>query len=81
MGAWFWLNIPLTAPIFLVTRRISLWLVFRGPDTGSRGKHGEPRSDQGSGRSSSSRRLRSSTIWRVNAFCETRQLAGGSRRG
>lgn len=81
MGTWFWLNVPLAAPIFLVISGISWWLVFRGPVTGSCGKHGELRSDQGSGRSSSSRRSWSSAIWRVNVFCETRQLATRSQRG
>jgi hypothetical protein len=57
MGAWFWLNIPLAAPIF-----------------------GESPADQGSGRSPSSRRSRPSTLWPVQVFCETRQLATGSQR-
>ncbi len=81
MGTWFWPNIPLAAPTFLVISGISWWLVFRGPVTGNCGKHGELRSDRDSGRSSSSRRSWSSEIWRIDVFCKTRQLATGAQRG
>jgi hypothetical protein len=33
-GTWFWLNIPLAAPIFLAMSGIPLRLVLRSPDAG-----------------------------------------------
>ncbi len=81
MGAWFWLSSPLAAPIFVAICGIPLRLVLRSPDAGTRGKHGEPSSDQGSGRSSSSCRSCSSTLWHLRVFSETRQLATRSQRG
>ncbi len=34
MSTWFWLNIPLSAVIFLAVVGIPLWMVIRHPDTG-----------------------------------------------
>ena len=31
--SWFWLNIPLAAAIFAAMVGISLWVVFKRPDT------------------------------------------------
>ena len=80
-GTWFWLNIPLAAPIFLLAIcGIPLRFLLRSPDAGALGKHGKTRSDQGSRRSPSSRRSSSSTLWHVRVFSETRQLATRSQR-
>jgi hypothetical protein len=32
--AWFWLNVPLGALIFLAVAGIPMWLVIKRPDTG-----------------------------------------------
>ena len=78
---WFRQDVLLAAPIFLVVSGIPLRVVLGSPDAGARGKHREPRSDQGAARSPSSRRSLSSTLWHVRVFCETRQLTTGSQRG